>query len=292
MKSIEYYRNSRVLKEGISCILFTKDSEKDVDDLFISLKNSQIDEILVSDEFSKDETVNKLKKYDCKIFLSKENFLERQKELLKNVNYKYVIIVETDQRFTNNYSSLILDEFKKKEVLILQSLLRVLSPKNYFEKGMALLYEFLKKPGKTYFFTGPCITYSEFLLDLMNEVKIISNSSIDTIFNEHLKKNKCEMFTSKLIANQEENISYQVLKKKFGWYGKGDYYFYKQNRIHWSFLRKIKSLTHVFIRYFIMLPLYSFLRLKPHLFPFFFLCGFIRYNFFLQEFLKKNYLDK
>ena len=188
MKSLEYYRNSRALKEGISCILFTKDSEKNIDNLFISLKNSQIDEILISDEFSKDETVNKLKKYDCKIFFSKENFLERQKELLKNANYKYVIIVETDQRLTNNYSNLILDEFKKKEALILQSLLRVPFPKNYFEKGMALLYEFLKKPGRSYYFTGPCITYSEFLIDLMNEVKINSNSSIDTIFNEHLQK--------------------------------------------------------------------------------------------------------
>ena len=288
MKSVNYYRTDNELAEGVSCILFTKNNESDIEDLFATIKKSKINEVLVSDEFSTDETVNKLKKYTNKIFFSKKNFLDRQKELLNHVKYKYLIIVEADQRLSDNYSELMLEELKDRKCHILQSLLRIKSPKNYFEAGMSIVYELLKKPGHSSFFTGPCITYSKLIIELMQSIKIYSNSSIDTLFNEHLKQNNCSIYTSKILAYQYENLTYDEIKSKFAWYGRGDYYFFISNYRKWGFFRKLRSLSHVSIRYFIRLPLYSIYKLRPHLIFFYFLCGFIRYKSFIDEFLKKN----
>ena len=145
MKNLDYYIENNNKKNGKTCILFTKNNEKDIDGIFSNINQKDFDEILVSDEYSTDNTALKLRKYTDKIFFSNQSFLDRQKELLNNTRYKYLFIIEADHRFEKSFFTKMYNEFINSNTYVLDSLLRINKPKNYFEDGMSLLYKYLKK---------------------------------------------------------------------------------------------------------------------------------------------------
>lgn len=292
MKKLIEYKSSDLYKDGICCLVFTLNNEKDIKDCLASLKNSKFDQLILTDGGSIDDTVAIAKSYVDRIVISPKGFIIQAKNALEFIQFKYLIGIEADHRYPHGFVEQIVDSLKKGDFAAIQPRLRCALKRNYFEKGLAELYCLLQpNAGETGFVSGPVVTYTELYSDFVNQSNL-NGASIDTGFSQTLSSNELKMGLDELMITQYEPFGLIEWYKKFYWYGQGDGVFYSKESPFWTVKRKILSLSHPLRKYIITLPVATMRRGNIHLAPFFIISAIFRYigwtsycvnNFFTQK---------
>ncbi len=289
IKSIHYYKDSKMLKEGVSVSIQTFNSEESIKKLLDAIQKENHNEIIICDHNSKDKTVEIAKNYTDKILIL-DNDLGRERSLktAELREFKYFFSIETDQYFELG----IIDKLKNKlinsENFLVSAKLKVLNPKTIYEK---FLNEYYILNNQQRFPGTPFLTYNEFYKDLLSNFnEIADGAGYDSSIIDIFLKKKLAYNVLNIDCFQEEKLDTKILVKKFYWYGNGDYNFYQMNKNKMSFLEKINSLTHVFKKYFIIFPIKSILRFRLIFFFLIFYFGIIRYLGFFSKIIKKNFI--
>ncbi len=288
IKNSNFYKKSKTLKEGVSVSIHTKNSENDLKELLPQLINEKVDEINIIDENSTDETINIAKKFTNNIVEnSPEIGYQRGMLTIKSTSYKYLFSIETDQRIFPGIINKLKNKLKDSENFLIHSRLEIKNPKTLFEK---FFYHYQKlDSNRKQLFAPPFLTYNEFYKDLLesNQDIIASGAGVDTSIHEIFFNNNLKFSNIDEFSIQKENYNLKNFYKKFFWYGIGDYNFYKLLRKKWTIIRKIKSLSHVFRKYFIILTFKSFIRLNLIFTILIIIAGIIRYYGFIYSIFKR-----
>ena len=289
IKSIHYYKDSKMLKEGVSVSIQTFNSEERIKKLLDAIQKENHNEIIICDHNSKDKTVEIAKNYTDKILIL-DNDLGRERSLktAELREFKYFFSIETDQYFELGIIDKLKNELIKSENFLVSAKLKVLNPKTIYEK---FLNEYYILNNQQRFPGTPFLTYNEFYKDLLSNFnEIADGAGYDSSIIDIFLKKKLAYNVLNIDCFQEEKLDTKILVKKFYWYGNGDYNFYQMNKNKMSFLEKINSLTHVFKKYFIIFPIKSILRFRLIFFFLIFYFGIIRYLGFFSKIIKKNFI--
>ena len=279
-KVLQDYVDSGRYEDGVSCVMFTYNNEEDVVDCLNSIKNEGCSELLVVDGSSTDSTVSLAKEIADKVIVTEKGFKYQYEAVMKQVKYKYFMGLEADHRYGENFPVKMKNYIEKSPFLGVQAMLRCSLDRNFFEKGLKIFYEVHhKSAGEQEMIAGPSMYYTEFIEDYLLELTSIG-AAIDTARGEFLKRNGYKVGLAPVVATQYEEMRWPEFFHKYYWYGLGDCEFYRAHENSWTLNRKIKSLLHVFNRYFIDYPVKSILMKKnPFVaIPFFWLSAVVRYS--------------
>ena len=185
IKNLNFYKNSKTLKDGVSVSIHTKNSEDDLKELLPQLINEKVDEINIVDENSTDETINVAKKFTNNIVEnSPEIGYQRGILTIKSISYKYLFSIETDQRIFPGIINKMLNKLKNSDNFLIHSKIEVKNPKTILEK---FFYQYQESDNNNdQLFSPPFITFNEFYKDLLesNQDAIASGAGIDTSIHE------------------------------------------------------------------------------------------------------------
>jgi glycosyltransferase involved in cell wall biosynthesis len=275
--SLSYYKKSECFEDGISCILYTLNSISDINDVLKTLEKADYDELIISDGGSIDGTLEIAKRYTDKIINSDAGIINQFKAALIHVKFKYIINLEVDHRYTKNFCQEMKNALLESEFIAGQAKLEMLKVDTYWERGLFVFYKIHHdKSGIKGMIGGPDITYTEYALSLVDNLLEVSGAS-DTSINELRKQHGHKVGLFDIKAYQYEKLDFSNFLKKYFWYGTGDFYFYNNHKIEWSFNRKLKSIFHVFNRYIIDYPLKAIKMGKVLYVPYFWLSAVVRY---------------
>ena len=287
IKTANYYKNSKIYREGISVSIQTFNSEKRIGKLLEAIKKEEHDEIIICDHNSHDKTVEIAKSYTDKIIVLDKSIGRDRSLITSNKrNFRYMFSIETDQFFDPGIISELKKQLIQSEDLLVSGKLVIKNPNSYLEKVMQHYY-YLNNQQR---FPGtPFLTYNEFYKNFLdNFVNIADGAGYDTSLIDIFLKKKIPYKISNIKCFQEENLDIKELSSKFFWYGTGDYNFFQLNKNKFSFMEKIMSLSHVFRKYFLKFPLKSILVFKFQFIIPIYLFGIIRYLGFLSKFFIKK----
>lgn len=273
-------------------VITLNDMHRDLDNFFLSLINNNPAEIIVVDGGSKDGTIETAKKYTKSVYVTNPGMSKQHQFALNLVKTKYVYSTSTNKHATIGLLKNLKIEFENNDCFSMQAKTKCKFESNFFEKGTKVLYELLQNNDKYIDVpTGPSLFNAKKYLELVNKLVLSPASqtySIDTVRASLIKKQNLKYLYSKHYAIFSEKLNFKTYVKKITSYGTGDYFYYLENKNHWSFYRKFLSLTHVFRRYVINFPLRCIL--KPRFYgaiPFFWFTAALRYYGFFKSFSKK-----
>lgn len=281
------------LKEGITLIICTLNSEKDLLKTLESLTTQTLkpSQIIVADGGSKDQTEKIAKEYASFFLRSEPGFFNQVTNTFSYILHETIFIAECD----HIYPSYFLEDLYKEHIALnsvaTQGALAVLIKDNYYEKAFSYCYEKKQKFGKVDFISGPAIWKTKAYMYIYNELSKIESPeqllfSIDTFTSELIKNNNYNCHKVKIYAHQNQKLNYKLITAKYFKYGEGDYFFYKSMKSKWKFKRKLMSLTHVFRNHFLKLSLQALVDFKIHYIPFFMLTSFYRQLGFYSKYFK------
>jgi glycosyltransferase involved in cell wall biosynthesis len=277
LRNLDYYRKSDKYNSGVTCNAFTLNNEKDIVDCLQSLRRSKMDQLILVDGGSKDRTIEKSRPFVDLIIETDPGFITQGAEALKKCENKYVIGIEADHRYPENFVQRVVELLSLSEYSAIQPLVRCSRKGNFFERGMAKLYIYTNPfPREVQIISGPVVTYAELYLDFLNTARS-NGASIDSNFSQFLIDNGHRLAVVDLQIEQYEEIGFLVWLQKFLWYGSGDYDFYRENMKRWGLGRKIFSITHPFRMYMIRYPLLAIREFDFSSALFFVLSGCVRY---------------
>lgn len=287
IKTANYYKNSKIYREGVSVSIQTFNSENKIRKLLEAIKKEEHDEIIICDHNSHDKTVEIAKSYTDKIIVLDKSIGRDRSLITSNKrNYRYMFSIETDQFFDPGIISVLKKQLIQSEDLLVSGKLVIKNPNSYLEKVMQHYY-YLNNQQR---FPGtPFLTYNEFYKNFLDDfVNIADGAGYDTSLIDIFLKKKIPYKISNVKCFQEEDLDIKELSSKFFWYGTGDYNFFQLNKNKFSFTEKIMSLSHVFRKYFLKFPLKSILIFKFQFIIPIYLFGIIRYFGFLSKFFIKK----
>lgn len=287
IKTANYYKNSKIYREGVSVSIQTFNSENKIRKLLEAIKKEEHDEIIICDHNSHDKTVEIAKSYTDKIIVLDKSIGRDRSLITSNKrNYRYMFSIETDQFFDPGIISVLKKQLIQSEDLLVSGKLVIKNPNSYLEKVMQHYY-YLNNQQR---FPGtPFLTYNEFYKNFLDDfVNIADGAGYDTSLIDIFLKKKIPYKISNVKCFQEEDLDIKELSSKFFWYGTGDYNFFQLNKNKFSFTEKIMSLSHVFRKYFLKFPLKSILIFKFQFIIPIYIFGIIRYFGFLSKFFIKK----
>ncbi len=280
-------------KKGVTAIICTLNSEKDLMGTLESIKSQTLkpSQIIITDGGSTDDTEKIAKTYTHFFVKSKPGFFNQITKLIPLISYEKVWTVEVDHRYPRDFLENFCEEHEDLNSDGTQANLVCVSKNNYLERAFAYTYEKNKKHGKVDFISGPALWNTDNFKLIYKELAKIESPekllfSIDTFQSEIIRKFNFNCNQVNVIAYQKQDLNLKTIFKKYFNYGEGDYFFYKNFAKQWTFYRKLKSLTHVLRKHFLLISLHSIKDLKIHYIPFFMISSFFRYLGFLNKILR------
>ena len=281
------------LKEGITVIICTLNSEKDLLKTLDSLMTQTLkpSQIIVADGGSKDQTEKIAREYTSFFLSSQPGFFNQVTNAFPFILHKTLFCAECDHIYPNYFLENIFIEHKTLNSVATQGALKCLKKDNYYEKAFSYVYEKNQKFGKVNFISGPSIWETKTYKHIYNELSKIESPelllfSIDTFKSELIKKKDLNCYKVKVFAQQYQGLNFKTITLKYFKYGEGDYFYYNSMKAKWTFSRKLMSLTHVFRNHFLKLSLQALVDFKIHYIPFFMLTSFYRQLGFYSKYFK------
>jgi glycosyltransferase involved in cell wall biosynthesis len=236
--------SSDKFEEGTCCVVFSLNNEDTIEDCLKSLRLSKVEKVILADGGSKDRSVEIAKPFVDIIVRTPPGFSVQAKAALAHCRQKYLIGVELDHIYPQNFVPEVIQSLIESKCGAVQPLLRIKRSKNIIERKMARLYEFqTPNLGKVEAIGGPTITFTELFMNYL-EGKPSEGASADTQFNEFLKQKNLTVAIVNPVCEQRESLDLKKWFDKFFWYGKGDCLFYTKNNWRWTLKRKMASVVH------------------------------------------------
>ncbi len=277
----------KLYMEGVTVIFRTLNNAKDIEKSIFSIKKNNPNQIILVDGGSSDNTKEIAKKYTDEVYLTEKGIWKQQKFALSKVEYKYIIQAEADHIYPEDFIQKFLAEFQESKLFGLQASLKCVLKRNFFEKGISLFYDIHQlDKGIKETIGGPAIYKTADYIKKIN-LEGWNGYSIDTRRAEILREKNLKVGLGYTEAYQYQELNFKIFCKKYFNYGKGDSIFYAKHKNNWSFHRKLKSIFHVFNRYFIDYPIKSFKVGKPHIaIPYLWMSAMIRYSGWIYSIVK------
>jgi len=209
----------------ISVNVRTYNSDKTITKTLDSVKNQTYKniEIIISDGYSKDRTLEIARKYEARIFFAEQLGNARSQGIIKSKG-KYVVSLDSDQIMDRNLieKCVSLCESKKYDALIISER-SLITKGNYIERLIAYDKWVIDK-GRNIkeIFNTACPRF--FDKKILKNIKWPKNLSIfdDTILYDRILQNGGRVgYMGSASIRHHEVTSWQVLVKKFFRYGKG-----------------------------------------------------------------------
>ena len=275
-------------------IITLNDMHRDLDSFFLSLIQNNPAEIIVVDGVSYDGTIEISKKYTKSVYVINPGMSQQHIFALSKVKTKYVLVTSTNKFTPVGLLSKLKNEYQNNNCFGVHAKIKCKFETNFLEKGKKIQMMFLETNKKYNDFpTGPCLfetkKYTDFTKELNNSIQS-SGFAIDTIRADFLKKKKYKILYSEKHAILHEKLSFKTYIKKIISYGEGDLFYFNKNKLHWSYYRKLLSLTHVLRRYVFYFPFKCIFIPKFYVaIPFFLMVAVFRYYGFFKALLNKNF---
>lgn len=256
-----------------------------------SVLEAGVTELIVVDGGSEDDTASIVSSLTTKLYVTSPSIARQSLLGFEKAESEYIFSFETDHHVDRDLVGSLYKRLKKSDCAGIQAKLVCLHKNSFFEKGQAIFYE-LNQGNSEYIEvpTAPALWVKSKILPVMRELETIEAAagfSIDTVRSDILKTRGLKVLSSDDIAYQVEKLDFAQYRKKIMGYGVGDYHYYKANASTWNYARKLKSLTHVFRKYCIYLPVRSLLRTDFYIaLPFFWITAALRYFGFLAALIK------
>ena len=270
--------HSKQYLDGVAVIFRTLNNEHDIGAALESIVKNQVDQVILVDGGSDDETVNIAKRHIDEVYVAERGLWNQQKFALSKVKYRYFIQAEADHEYPENFVVSLLSEFKESNFFGLQATLKCIHKRNFYERGISTYYQIHQRDkGPRDTIGGPSIYYTEQYKDRL-DLKGFNGFSIDTMRAEILKAKGLTVALGHTLAYQNQTLNLPKFLRKYFSYGKGDYQFYQFHKKKWTKKRKFQSISHVFNRHFVDYPLKALKYRDPHItISYLWFSGLIRY---------------
>lgn len=277
-------------KHNISVVLITLNDEKFIKQCLLSIKDSNILEIIIVDGGSTDKTLQIAQTFKVKTYVSKKGMMNQTLFGIKKSVGDLILLAEADHFYPKGAINELKNELLNSSLDGIQGLTRYDKNSNFFEIGHSELQKLRQsKPGNRYMISGTQLWRTKKLVSLFSKITNGQNYSFDTERAEVVKKIKLKTAIGRTIIFDTGSIDLKRCLKRHLNYGYGDYDFLVDNKNNFNFMRKIFSLTHVLRTYFFLYPFASILTKKFYiLIPYSILIGFIRYYGFFSALFSKT----
>ena len=264
--------------KDITVIVCTYNSEKILEACLGSIRDNQINDIIVVDANSKDKTINIAKKYNVKLLHDPGIGLGKARNIgLENVITKYVIYVGPDNVMPEQSIIKILNYMLRNDWVGISCMTFIKPNSNsYLEQSLNFYKKAKFFPGEKNVIGTPWLYPTEILKKYKFNEK--STYSDDTELCYRLLADGYKVGISDTFCYEIGTTTLKNIKQRWIMYGKSDSEFYKIIKHKLTLKNRIKSRLHA-INVDLLLPLnskhISFLE-KIKLLPFLFLITFFR----------------
>jgi glycosyltransferase involved in cell wall biosynthesis len=273
-------------KVTYSAVVCTLNSEKNIIRCLKSLKDNNVEEIILVDGQSKDNTLTLAKKYCQKILVDNRRGLGNARNLgVKHTNGEYIINFGHDNILPKNSLKKLLFDLNKQKATGVGALTKV-EGNNYFSWCL----NELRKIRYTTGFKNVIGTPTLFLGDILrkNSFNKKNSHSDDSELCERLKKKfNCKFYISKTIVLESGTSNLKSVLSRWRNYGISDYEIFSNNIKKFSTKRKITSILHPLKQEF-FIPIIKIKKFKKVVIaPFLILIVVTRYFSWIIQIFKK-----
>lgn len=229
----------------VSVIICTKNVESFILDCVKSVILNNPYEIIIVDGESTDKTLDRIKKYDVKVFSDKGNGLSYARRVgVNNSSADFILFIGPDnilkKGFIDKFVQLMLDwNFDASTART-----RVNNPIGYWDKGLDVRWRLLTgKPGNRKVIGTPGM-YKRSCFNKINFSKKDFGPCDDTVFSKRMLDQGLNIGSVPITLYDQNGTTFFSLWNRFKWYGLGDYLFYNYNCEKWNIKRKFRSIFH------------------------------------------------
>ena len=262
-------------KQPISVVVCVKNEEKRIENCLKSIQNNNVDEIILVDGNSKDKTIEIAKKFTDKIYISNKNSLTADRQIgIDKAKNDYIAMIDADHILRENDIDGLLNDIIKFNFDIVQSQLTSYDKNNFFNKAEDEAWQINHNysGSRKMIGTAPAM-YRKKIFDYIKFDEKITSKMDDTDFYYRLSKNKKFKYgvgDTKITQYHFPSLSSYI--KKFIWYGYGDAEFIRKYPF-----KIFTIIYHQLIRYVIIYPAISIVKLKWKAAIFFIITGIFRF---------------
>jgi glycosyltransferase involved in cell wall biosynthesis len=274
----------------VSAVVCTLNSQSSIDLCLDSLTKSGVEEIIVVDGGSTDNTLSLVRNYNCRILFDQGNSVGTARKIGVNAaTKKYILNCGADNILNHNLLNSMIAEIEKD-----LNVFGVSCRTKVYEKGvLAHLLQIQWKGRITAGYKNVIGTPNLFITETLkaNSYSQERSWSDDEELCERLRRE----FNCKFIV--VENSCFEVgqanLKRiiyRFKGYGRSDFEVWQANKSDWKFSRKIKSLMHPLLSEFFYILKNISIAEAILVFPLLVICCTLRYKSWCINSLKASLL--
>jgi glycosyltransferase involved in cell wall biosynthesis len=280
--------NNADYPDGISVVMITLNNENTIGPYLAKLKKDhKIDQIVIADGSSLDNTVEEAKKHTPDVYVTQKGMGRQQLLAVQKCRFRYLVAIELDNEFPPGELEKFVEEFKNSNFHGMEPKKAYANPKTFIDHGIDVQLR-IRKPGKTEFISGPVVYKTKFYQEHCPNFNF-DGYSVDTDTNEYWKMKGYTLGISNARVNIKKDQSLSKFVKKQLFYGYGDSDFYSSYSKNWTFSRKLKSLTHVLRHYGFIFPIAAIRIGRFKALPYYFLCIVIRYFGWIKKFFYNQF---
>lgn len=274
-------KNNKIVFSAIVCTL---NSDKNIVKCLKSLKNNCVEEIILVDGRSKDDTLSLAKKYCTKILFDNKSGLGNARNMgIKKSSGKFILNCGPDNILPKGSLKMMIKCLDKPNIAGVGAQTKVLG-RNYFSWSMNLYKKARFYHGQREVIGTPTLFHSKILKKYLYNKK--STFSDDAELCNRLKKFGYKFWISRALVFERKTNSLIDIIKRWKMYGVSDYEIYLSNKKQWGFFRKINSifypLKEELIKPFLKTPILKNFAILPFLI----LISFLRYYFWILRCFK------
>jgi glycosyltransferase involved in cell wall biosynthesis len=273
-----------MIKNKTTAVICTYNSENNIEECLRSLKKNEVNEIIIVDAKSSDNTIFIAKKYSNKILQDKRKGLGNARNIgIKKSSGKYILNFGPDNILPKGSLKIMIECLEKSNIAGVGAQTEVLG-RNYFSWSMNLYKRARFYYGEREVVGTPTLFHSNILKKYLYNKK--STFSDDAELCNRLKKFGYKFWISRAIVFERKTDSLIDIIKRWKMYGISDYEIYLSNKKRWNFFRKANSifypLKEELIKPFLRTPIFNnFIIL-----PFLMLITILRYYFWILRYFK------
>lgn len=266
-----------------SVLICSKNSEDSIKNTLEQIFKNKPKEIILIDGCSDDKTLEIAKIFTDKIFSDDGKGLGYARQLgVSKVKSKYLVIISPDDIISDNFISAATEELKNcdENVVALLAPKRLKLIKTFCDYGQDAIYK-LQQKFKLRTVGNPSIYKTEYLVKYQFDETFSANEDTDLCerwFHDNLQTKWGKSF----FTYEAETKSWVEFKKRYIWYGEGDYNFFKK----WIKINKKTAVRHLFhplITYGLKYTFFFILKLDFKAALFSICCCTFRYIGFIRK---------
>lgn len=237
--------NNSSYSKRTSVVICVKNGEDIIKPALESVLKNNPHEIIVVDGRSTDKTGEIVKSMNIP-FLSDEGkgLAYARRVGVDNATGDWVLFVGPDNVLPENFINDFVSMKQEWGFHAASAQTRILAPQTYWDRGGDFRWVcIMGKPGPRTIVGTPSVYDRAMFKDVKFSEKDFGPSD-DTDVAEQFLERGYKLGVVPLLVHEQPGWTFQMIWKRFRWYGTGDYFFYHRYKDKWTFTRKLKSLTH------------------------------------------------